>query len=196
MSEPVTSSSPSFDFDELLSNAIGRERRDYDDTEGYPFEPVPVDLPEDPPMPVSTPSPFGSPLSSATLSGPSRSPSPLNLPRLLNPSPICPTSSTTSSSKTTAKKKNQSKKNRAERRQRLKEMRGPTGFSVRQRIKENHVCPSKALVTTLDARKLRVASAGFVGLRDTEGVKSIYELSELIGKGSKWGFDLVTWDGR
>ncbi|KZP02401.1 hypothetical protein FIBSPDRAFT_970041 [Athelia psychrophila] len=37
---------------------------------------------------------------------------------------------------------------------------------------------------------------GYQGARDKGGVKRVYTLPELVGEGSKFGFDLRKWDGK
>jgi hypothetical protein len=67
---------------------------------------------------------------------------------------------------------------------------------VRPKAKAHHVLPSKVLRTDLQTRKLRVATTGWVGLRDhNERDDREYSLDELVGERSEFGFSLRAWDG-
>jgi hypothetical protein len=63
-----------------------------------------------------------------------------------------------------------------------------------KRALQKDVKPSKPLKTMISIQATDMASTAYVGLR-AQHSKKIYGLEELVGQGSKFGFQLVPWDG-
>jgi len=50
--------------------------------------------------------------------------------------------------------------------------------------------------TPLDVHKLPHASTSYLGIWNSEGLKSVFELDELVGDDSIYSFELWKWDGQ
>lgn len=69
-------------------------------------------------------------------------------------------------------------------------------FAVKPRMVNKHIMkPGQPIRTSLDAGNMPHASTGYVGLQDSEGTGRIFELEELVGRDSEYGFELRKWNG-
>ena len=175
-----------FDFDALLHHAIDAEDSNSDDLEGYEIEPV---VPG-PNLPLA--SSMGLP-----------SPTP-PIPPHIPPSISTPAPTSTRSCHAPPKPgTNESayRKARGKARERLKAKQrkdaAPYGdFVVKPRLVNKHIKkPEKSIRTGLNAMDMPHASTGYLGKRDSGGAKRVFQLEELVGKDSQYGFELRKWDG-
>jgi len=68
-------------------------------------------------------------------------------------------------------------------------------FVVKPHLVHKHIKkPEKLIRTGLNAMDMPHASTGYLGKRDSGGAKLIFQLEELVGKGSQYGFELRKWD--
>lgn len=177
-----------FDFDALLQHAIDAEDSNDDDLEGYEIEPV-VPMPDCLPL--------------ASLTGPPSPTPPPILPHI--PPPASTPAPTTARSRHAPPKPgtNESayRKARGKAREKLKAKQrrdaAPYGdFAVKPRLVNKHIKkPGKSIRTGLNAMDMPHASTGYLGKRDFGGTKRVFQLDELVGKGSRYGFELRKWDG-
>jgi hypothetical protein len=68
---------------------------------------------------------------------------------------------------------------------------------VRPSLRERHTESSTPVTVpsfSLDTKT--AAKTGYVGIRDLKASKRLYKLSELVGEGSKFKFNLLEWDGK
>jgi hypothetical protein len=199
-----------FDFDKLLLDAIVKERGlANDDTEGYPLDPVftPFSSPtllspcpdspinsnpivSEPPdlvPPLSLPPPFIEPSASQPIDR-VKEPRPVNLGNVethIEP-PTIPRN--LRQGRCNAKRAVKRRKEKAA---------GPFGlYKVQRRTVKKYIEQSKPIRTSLETRKLKHAKTGYLGLRDEGGAKQVFQLEELVGAGSKYGFTLKKWSGR
>lgn len=187
-------SNTAFVFSDLLSNAI--EDGDIlggDDTEGYPFSPVPPPSlrPATPENNQGVVSPFGSPLSS--LDSDDDDPS---LPRRKKRRSLASRHAPSAT---------RGRKLKSKERKRLCRQRDAVGgllsneeprLTSKESATGRHIRPSKPLRTTLQTRELEVTSTGFVAKLDRNPTKGLFCLSDMVGGGSEFGFKLRRWDGR
>jgi hypothetical protein len=214
MSKAIASSIKDFAFDTLLMRAIVEEKEndgegtEYDPSDGTGFEPVhdPTLLSSRPPHAMASNRP-GSSTRAFTAPPPVGNASPTDTTRSLDDSsddsePACDANSSASGSrkrkgKTKSKiayKKLMFKKRRAADRQIAK---GDIEVKVRPSMGERHTAsstPINAPSFNLDTKT--PAKTGYVGVRDTKKSKRVYKLSELVGVGSRFNFNLVEWDGK
>jgi hypothetical protein len=70
-------------------------------------------------------------------------------------------------------------------------------FTAKSRQVKKHIKESgHPIQAGLDANDMRHASTGYLGARYTGGTKRVYELDEVVGDESMYGFELRKWDGR
>jgi hypothetical protein len=70
-------------------------------------------------------------------------------------------------------------------------------FAVKPRMVNKHIKkPGQRIRTSLDAGDMPHASTAYVGMKDSGGTGRVFELEELVGKDSEYGFELRKWDGR
>lgn len=169
-----------FDFDALLHQAI--DAGTDDDLGHYEIEPVIDYPPPESPAPHSTASPPISPplaSSSTTPSVPSR-----HAP---------PKPGTAESAYRKAKGKAREKVKAQQR----KDAASYGDFAVKPRLVNKHIKkPGTAIRTSFNVADLPHASTAYLGMRDSGGSGRLFELGELVGEGSEFGFELRKWDGR
>jgi hypothetical protein len=69
-------------------------------------------------------------------------------------------------------------------------------FVVKPRLVNKHIKkPEKSIHTGLNAMDMPHASTGYLGKWDSGGTKRVFQLEELVGKDSQYGFELQKWDG-
>lgn len=59
-----------------------------------------------------------------------------------------------------------------------------------------HIKPAKPHRTLQISEDLPHVRTAYLGARDKGGSKKVFRLEEVVGSGSKFGFDLKKWDGR
>ena len=214
MSKAIASSIKDFAFDTLLMRAIVEEKEndgegtEYDPSDGTGFEPV-----RDPTL-SSSRSPHamasnrpGSSTRAFTAPPPMSNTSPTNTTRSLDDSsddsePACDANPSASGSckrkgKTKSKiayKKLMFKKRRAADRQIAK---GDIEVKVRPSMGERHTASSTPInAPSFNLEAKTPAKTGYVGVRDTKKSTRVYKVSELVGVGSRFNFNLVEWDGK
>jgi hypothetical protein len=179
-----------FDFDSLLQHAIDAEDGNGDDLEGYEIEPV-------------VPVPDCLPLASST--GPP-TPVPPILPHIPPPTPSSSTPAPTPARSRHAPPKPgtnelayRKAKGKAREKLKAKQRRdaAPYGdFVVKPRLVNKHIKkPDKSIRTRLNAMDMPHASTAYLGKRDSGGAKRTFRLEELVGEGSRYGFELRKWNG-
>jgi len=105
------------------------------------------------------------------------------------------TQSTSRKDRRKVKKKLQGHANRSKRRQ---EARDASYANLKPRTQRtvDILGASDPLRTNIDSSKSSYVSTGFTGLDNRDCQKKLYNLEELVGEGSKFGFKLHAWDGR
>ena len=64
-------------------------------------------------------------------------------------------------------------------------------------LRKHHVAsatPITILIFSLDTKV--PTKTGYIGTRDSQTSKNIYELGELVGETSTFNFNLIEWDGK
>jgi hypothetical protein len=214
MSKAIASSIKDFAFDTLLMRAIVEEKEndgegtEYDPSDGAGFEPVhdPTLSSSRPPHAMASNRPGSSthafpappPLSNASPTGTTHSlddSSDNSEPASdANPSASGPCKRKRKTKSKISYKKLMFKKRRAADRQIAK---GDIEVKVRPGMGERHTAsstPINAPLFNLDTKT--PAKTGYVGVRDTKTSKRVYKLSEMVGVGSRFNFNLVEWDGK
>jgi len=203
VSKAIASSIKNFAFDMLLMHAIVAEKEnDGEGTEGDPsdgmgFEPV-----QDPSASSTAPPRTASP-HAPTSPQPSASMPPTGTKRpfdgIFDSEP--PSDDDTSSRK--LKKKSKSKieyKKLAFKRCRAADRQGAKGdieVKVKPSLQERHTASSTLVsVPSFSLDTKTAAKTGYVGIRDLKASKRAYKLSEMVGEGSKFKFNLLKWDGK
>ena len=180
-----------FDFDALLHQAIDVERDD--DIGDYAIDPVVVD---GIPLPPVSPGP---PAIAAT-----QYPA---APAASKPAPSTPTAATAAGPSRHAPPKAGAaelayRKAKGKAREKLKAQQrrdaAPYGdFAVKPRLVNKHLRRAEMPIrSTFNANDMPHASTAYVGKRDSGGAGRVFRLEELVGKGSKYEFELRKWDGR
>lgn len=68
---------------------------------------------------------------------------------------------------------------------------------VKPRLVEKHIkTPATPIRTRLDAHNLPHTSTSYLGMRDSSLAGKVFQLDELVGEDSMYGFELRKWDGR
>jgi len=179
-----------FDFDALLGHAIGAKGSNDDDLEGYEIDPV---VPEPDCLPLaSSMGPPGEappilphipPFTSAT-------PTPAPTPTCSRHAPPKPGTNESAYRKARGKAREKLK---------AKQHRDSTSygdFVVKPHLVNKHIKKlEKSIRTGLNAADMPHASTGYLGKQDSGGMRRVFRLEELIGKGSEYGFELRRWDG-
>jgi hypothetical protein len=193
-----------FDFERLLYEALEREQElEDDDTEGDELESV---LGSD----LLSTSPFLDPPSSGqshpvpqTAPG---SPEPVHhiahghaaSPFLDQPPPgqsrSMPKTSTGPTEAVRRKARGHAK--RAIQRFREKQTMPYGEYCVKPKVLNTYIRPAKAIGTKLDAIKMKHSKHAYTGGKEEGAEKRLYELHELVGEGSQFGFKLEHWNGR
>jgi hypothetical protein len=180
-----------FDFNALLHQAIDAER---DDNIGnYAIEPVVVD---GIPLPPVSPGP---PTTNAT-----QYPA---TPAASQPAPSASIAATTARpSRHTPPKAGTAelayRKAKGKARERLKAQQrkdaAPYGnFAVKPHLVNKHLRKAEMPIrSTFNANDMPHTSTAYVGKQDSRGAGRVFRLEELVGRGSKYGFELRKWDGR
>jgi hypothetical protein len=71
-----------------------------------------------------------------------------------------------------------------------------SNFSVKPGLVNKHIKKAgRAISTSLDASDMPHASTSYVGTRYSGGPRRIFGLDELVGKDSRYGFEIRKWDG-
>lgn len=179
-----------FDFNALLHRAINEEHDN--DLEDYAVEPVVLDD-DHMALPLLTP-PSSLP---ATLSH--SLPTPTAVP------PISTSAATPGPSRHAPPKRGTNelayRKAKGKAREKVKAQQRRDAavygdFAVKPRMVNKHIMkPGQPIRTSLDAGNMPHASTGYVGLQDSEGTGRIFELEELVGRDSEYGFELRKWNG-
>ena len=175
-----------FDFDALLQHAIDAEDSDSDDLEVYEIEPV-VQGPDCLPPASSAEPPAPTPPIPLHVSQPISTPAPSAHSRHTPPKP-----GTNESAYRKAREKAREKLKAKQRKDAA-----PYGdFVNKSRLVNKHIkAPEKLIRTSLNAMDMPHASTGYLGRRDSGGTKRVFQLEELVGKDSQYGFELQKWDG-
>jgi hypothetical protein len=71
----------------------------------------------------------------------------------------------------------------------------PIGGHRKTRSSINHLLASSPLKTPLRMQNLRVTKTGFTAIREKGVIKVEHTLGEMVGKHSKYHFELREWDG-
>jgi hypothetical protein len=175
-----------FDFDALLHHAIDAEDSNGDDLEGYEIEPV-VPGPD---LPLA---------SSAGLPAPTPPIPPHIPPSISTPAPTSARSRHAPPKPGTNESAYRKARGKARERLKAKQRKdaAPYGdFVVKPRLVNKHIKkPEKSIRTGLNAMDMPHASTGYLGKRDSGGAKRVFQLEELVGKDSQYGFELRKWDG-
>lgn len=192
----VTSANPEFDFNGLVLASLARAGASLDGASD-------VDNGDDPcglsPLTTPDPSPSTSPSAHAVDLPPASPTSPSFFP---STAPPPPTSSTeldpppSPANKTTKfnREKKRGHRNRAKKRKRqLHE--DPAQYETRPSTKAKYVRGSIPTTTGFDSRTIAIAGTGYVSSKLPKSEKT-YRLDELVGEASKFGFKLISWDGR
>jgi hypothetical protein len=184
----ISSTNPGFKFSSLLEQSLEDEELyghlDCPDVD-VTFSLSPPTSPE--PSPPPSPPPF--PKAAAA-------PVPLDL----DPSGVLPLPSQSSTSKkrnrtTKSRNKKQSHDNRKRKRESRREEREEQPYQVRDATRKKHVETSKPLDANLNLKDVPIASTGYVGTW-SPAERVSYTLDDLVGKDSRFQFDLVEWDGK
>ncbi|KDR65472.1 hypothetical protein GALMADRAFT_43520, partial [Galerina marginata CBS 339.88] len=69
-----------------------------------------------------------------------------------------------------------------------------TDSKPKARYFEKHVKHAPTVHTAHDAKKIKIASTGYIGVRGKNSAQT-FRLDELVGENSRFKFDLVEWDG-
>lgn len=85
---------------------------------------------------------------------------------------------------------------RALKRKMAKQMGAFGNYSVKPKAIHRHVCPAVGIATQLKSETLKHTKNTYTGGRDKGGHGRVFQLEELVGPGSKFGFTLEKWDGR
>jgi hypothetical protein len=72
----------------------------------------------------------------------------------------------------------------------------PGDYSIRPATVKKHVAHADPVSTALNASDLPAASTGYTAVLEKTHGKKVYRLEELVGEGSKFGFELRQWDGK
>jgi hypothetical protein len=202
------------DFDELLYQSIISQNSANDNTEGYVFDPMPPTL-----HPVYLEhSLFSSP---TPLTPPPQSPPPITtelIPQLSSnqPSPASidmrshgsgAGSNLATTSKTHPPSKGKQlieaiyRKQKGKRREILKKQLQQAAshhgyYAAKPAAVSKHIKPAKPHRTLHISEDLPHVRTAYLGAWDKGGLKRVFRLGEVVGSGSKFGFDLKKWDGR
>ena len=69
-------------------------------------------------------------------------------------------------------------------------------YAVKPRLVNKHIRKSGPPIrTAFDARNMPHASTAYVGKQDSSGMRRAFELVDLVGDDSEYGFELRRWDG-
>jgi hypothetical protein len=169
-----------FDFDALLHQASDAEADD--DLGHYDIEPVIDYLPSESPTAQSTASlPISPPLVSSSTTP-------------FVPSRHAPPKPGTAES---AYRKAKGKAREKVKAQQRKDAASYGDFAVKPRLVNKHIKkPGTAMHTSFNAADLPHASTAYLGMRDSGGSGRVFQLEEVVGEGSEFGFELRKWDGR
>jgi hypothetical protein len=177
-----------FDFNALLHRAINAEHDD--DLEDYAIEPVVLDsllTSPNPPGSLPAPLPHFLPTSKPT-------PPPSTSAATPGPSRHAPPKPGTNE---LAYRKAKGKAREKVKAQQRKDAASYGDFAVKPRMVNKHIKkPGQRIRTSLDAGDMPHASTAYVGMKDSGGTGRVFELEELVGKDSEYGFELRKWDGR
>lgn len=94
-----------------------------------------------------------------------------------------------------ALKKRKSHAHRRRKRTAAKANLTPSDYEPRLSTRRKYAAASEGIQTELKGEDMRIASTGYVGIRGSRS-SAVYSLRQLVGPGSRFGFDLVEWDGR
>jgi hypothetical protein len=214
MSKAIASSIKDFAFDTLLMRAIVEEKEndgegtEYDPLGGTGFEPVhdPTPSSSHPPHAMASNRP-GSFTHAFTTLPPLSNTSPTGTTRSLDDSSDDsePASDANPSTSGPCKRKRKTKSKISYKKLMFKKRwaadgqiaKGDIEVKVRPGMGKRHTSsptPINALLFNLDTKT--PAKTGYIGVHDTKTSKRIYELSKMVGVGSRFNFNLVEWDGK
>jgi hypothetical protein len=203
MSKVIASSIKNFAFDTLLMRAIEAEKEnDGEGTEGDPSDGTGFDPVQDPSA-SSTAPPRTASHHAPTSPQPSTSILPTGTKRPFDGISDSEPPSDDGTSSRKLKKKSKSKieyKKLAFKRRRAADRQGAKGdieVKVRPSLRERHTASSTPVSVpsfSMDAKT--AAKTGYVGIRDSKVTKRLYKLSEMVGEGSIFKFNLLEWDGK
>lgn len=71
----------------------------------------------------------------------------------------------------------------------------PDDYEPRPSTRRKHVLGQDGLQTSIQSEAARIAKTGYVGIRG-EKSSAVYGLKQLVGPDSRFGFDLIEWDGQ
>jgi hypothetical protein len=203
ISKSIASSLKDFAFDTLLMRAIVAEKEnDGEGTEGDPSDGTGFEAVQDP-MVSSTTLAHTASTRPPTVPSPSTSTLPTSTKRRLDSISDSELSSDDDTSSRKRKKKSKSKiayKKLAFKKRRAADRRGAKDnieVTVRPSLRERHTASSTPVsVPSFSLDTKTAAKTGYVGIRDSNASKKVYKLSEVIGEGSKFKFNLLEWDGK
>lgn len=93
-----------------------------------------------------------------------------------------------------ASKKRKSHAHRRRKRSAEKANLTPHDYEIRPSTRRKYISKD-GLKTELKSEDAPIAKTGFVGIRSTRS-SAIYSLKQLVGPKSRFGFEMVEWDGR
>jgi hypothetical protein len=182
----VPAANADFDFDALLQAVIDAEDSNGDDLEGYEIEPV-VPVSDCLPLASSTGPPAATPPIPPHIHHQNQHQRPTSARSRHAP----PKPGTNESAYRKARRKAREKLEAKQRR----DAASYGDFVVKPRLVNKHIKkPEKSICTGLNAMDMPHASTGYLGKRDSGGAKHIFQLEELVGKGSQYGFELRKWN--
>jgi hypothetical protein len=76
-------------------------------------------------------------------------------------------------------------------------VKGYGDITVKSRLVEKHIKTlATPIRTRLDAHNMPHTSTSYLGMRDSSGAGRVFQLDELVGEDSVYGFELRKWDGQ
>ncbi|KAH9917197.1 uncharacterized protein B0H18DRAFT_1123790 [Fomitopsis serialis] len=178
-----------FLFRQLLTAAIASEDANTE-IEGEDYELAPLDVPYAQPAPRLEP-PFS--LSSAAPSKPAAS----SAGYVEHDNTACAAGTQLAGLQSIERQRRKAQA-KDKRRRRRTESASPYGSVQRPRLPllNTHLKDGLSIGTNLAAEGLPHTSGAYTGGRESRASRRQYELDDLVGEGSHFGFELVRWDGR
>lgn len=93
-----------------------------------------------------------------------------------------------------ASKKRKSHAHRRRKRAAAKAHLTPSDYEPRPNTRRKHTAATEGIQTEFRSEDAPIASTEYVGIRGSKS-SAVYGLHQLVGPGSRFGFDLVGWDG-
>lgn len=116
-------------------------------------------------------------------------------PTLLNPTDASTAHRPRKRTRQESRNKAASRANRLKKRQKVWEGQPPGSSQDRVKALQVHTKTLNGIKTTFNSASIPIAATGYVALRQPKSTE-IHRLKELVGRGSRYGFRLVQWDGR